>query len=126
MPTTQNNNPSTEHAEWVSELSFHKDELAFFKKQLTEVAGNNTAIETMKLVEHFENQFLVRTENIDILRHDINEHMGKIAKGLQEKTNQLLREEASHHKLLKESYHTENKLFANLKVEFNKFLSKVL
>ena len=126
MPTTQTNNPSTEHAEWLSELSFHKDELAFFKKQLTEVAGKNTAVEIMKQVEHFENQFLVRTENIDILHHEINEHLGKIAHGLQEKNNQLLREEASHHKLLKESYHTESKLFADLKVEFNKFLSKVL
>ena len=126
MPTTQTNNPFTEHAEWISELSFHKEELVFFKKQLTDVAGKNTAMEIMKLVEHFENQFLVRTENIDILRHDINEHMGKIAKGLQEKTNQLLREEASHHKVLKDSYNIESKLFADLKIEFNKFLSKVL
>ena len=126
MPTTQPNNSSTEHAEWLSELGFHKDELAFFKKQLTEVAGKNTAVEIMKLVEHFENQFLVRTENIDILHHDINEHLGKIAKGIQEKTNQLLREEASHHKAFKEKYITESKLFADLKIEFNKFLSKVL
>ena len=126
MPTNQTNNSFTEHAEWLSELSFHKDELVFFKKQLTDLAGKTTAIEILKLVEHFENQFLVRTENIDILRHDIKEHIGKIAKGLQEKTNQLLREEASHHKALKESFYTESKLFAGLKVEFNKFLSKVL
>lgn len=126
MSTSQTNNSSTEHAEWLNELSFHKDELVFFKKQLTDLAGKNTAMEIMKLVEHFENQFLVRSENIDILHHDINEHMGKIAKGLQEKTNQLLREEASHHKALKESYRTESKLFVDLKAEFNKFLSKVL
>lgn len=126
MPTTQTNNPSTEHAEWLSELSFHKDELVFFKKQLTDLAAKNTAMEIMKLVEHFENQFLVRTENIDILHHDINEHLGKIAKGIQEKNNKLLREEASHHKAVKEKYITESKLFADLKIEFNKFLSKVL
>ena len=126
MPTTQTNNPSSEHAEWISELSFHKEELVFFKKQLTDLAGKNTAMEIMKLVEHFENRFLVRTENIDILHHDIKQHMGKVAKEIQEKTNQLLREEASHHKALKESFYTESKLFAGLKVEFNKFLSKVL
>ena len=126
MQTTHISNPSTEHAEWLSELGFHKDELAFFKKQLTEVAGKNTAVQIMKLVEHFENQFLVRTENIDILHHDINEHLGKIAEGLQEKTNLLLREEASLHKVLKERFNTESKLFAELKVEFNTFLSKVL
>ncbi len=126
MQTTNINNPTTEHAEWLSELSFHKDELAFFKKQLTEVAGKNTATEIMKLVEHFENQFLVRIENIDILHHDINEHLGTIAKGFQEKTNLLIRKEASHHKILKDSYNTESKLFANVKLEFNKFLSKVL
>ncbi len=126
MQTAHINSPSSEHAEWLSELSFHKDELAIFKKQLTDVAGKNTAVEIMKLVEHFENQFLVRTENIDILHHDINEHLGKIAQGLQEKTNQLLRDEASHHRTLKEKYNTESKLFADLKAEFNKFLSKVL
>jgi len=126
MQTTHISSPSTEHAEWLSELRFHKDELAFFKKQLTEVAGKNTAIEIMKLVEHFENQFLVRGENIDILHHDINEHVNKIAKGLQEKTNQLVREESNHHKALKDRFNTESKLFADLKPEFNKFLSKAL
>lgn len=126
MQTAHVNSPSTEHAEWLSELSFHKDELAFFQKQLTEVAGKNTETEIMKLVEHFENQFIVRRENIDILHHDINKHLSTIAKGLQEKTNQLIREEASHHKALKDSYDTESKLFADLKLEFKKFLSKVL
>jgi len=126
MQTTHISSPSTEHAEWLSELRFHKDELAFFKKQLTEVAGKNTAIEIMKLVEHFENQFLVRGENIDILHHDINEHVNKIAKALQEKTNQLVREESNHHKALKDRFNTESKLFADLKPEFNKFLSKAL
>lgn len=120
------NSPSTEHAEWLSELSFHKDELAFFKKQLTDVAGKNTAMEIMKIVEHFENQFIVRGENIDILHHDIKQHLSKIAKGLQEKTNQVIREEAGHHKTLKDRYDTESKLFADVKLEFNKFLSKVL
>ena len=126
MQTTHINSPVAEHAVWLSELSFHKDELAFFKKQLTEVAGKNTEIEIMKLVEHFENLFLVRRENIDILHHDINEHLSTIAKGLKEKTNQAIREEASHHKALKENYNTESKLFADLKLAFNKFLSKVL
>lgn len=50
MQTTHISNPSTERAEWLSELGFHKDELAFFKKQLTEVAGKNTAVQIMKLV----------------------------------------------------------------------------
>ncbi len=126
MQSAHINSPSTEHAEWLSELSFHKDELAIFKKQLTDVAGKNTVIEIMKMVEHFENQFLVRGENIDILRHDINEHVNTIAKGLQQKTNQVIREEASHHKTLKDSYNTESKLFADVKLEFTKFLSKVL
>jgi len=126
MQTTHISSPSTEHAEWLSELRFHKDELAFFKKQLTEVAGKNTAIEIMKLVEHFENQFLVRGENIDILHHDINEHVNKIAKALQKKANQLVREESNHHKALKDRFNTESKLFADLKPEFNKFLSKAL
>lgn len=126
MLTTQINSSSTEHAEWLSELSFHKDELVFFKKMLTEVAGKNTATELMKLVEHFENQFLVRGENIDIMHHDINEHLGIIAKGLKEKTNLLIRKEASDHKILKDRFNMESKLFAELKLEFNKFLSNVL
>lgn len=126
MQTAHINSPSTEHAEWLSELSFHKDELAFFKKQLTDVAGKNTGMEIMKIVEHFENQFIVRGENIDIVHHDIKQHLNTIAKALQEKTNKLVREEVSQHKTLKDSYNTESKLFADVKLEFNKFLSKVL
>ena len=49
MQSAHINSPSTEHAEWLSELSFHKDELAIFKKQLTDVAGKNTAIEIMNM-----------------------------------------------------------------------------
>lgn len=126
MHTTHINSPSTEHAEWLSELSFHKDELAFFKKQLTEVAGKNTEIVIMKQVDHFENQFVIKRENIDILHHDIREYRRKIAKGLQEKTNQVIKEESNHHKALKDRFNTESKLFADLKLEFNKFLSKAL
>ena len=69
----------------LSQLNFRKDESGIFKEELTDLAGKNTAMEMLKLVKYFENQFSVRTDNIDILDHDINEHVGKILKGLQEK-----------------------------------------
>lgn len=126
MQTTSIKNQTNEHAGWLSELSLHKDELSIYKKRLTEVAGKNTGREIMQMIEHFQNQFLVRGEQIDMLHHDINQHLASIAKDLKAKAGHLSREAINQHKKLKETYETESGLFTNMKQEFHHFLSKVM
>ena len=67
------------HNDWLRSLDFYATELGFLKGRLTEVAGKNTDMEVLASVEHYENQFAIKKENIDILAHEIRENVSKIA-----------------------------------------------
>jgi hypothetical protein len=126
MQTTSIKNVTNEHAEWKSTLGFYKDELVIFKNRLTEVAGKNTSKETMQMTEHFQNQFLIQTENIDTLQHDINEHLNAMAKEVQDDAGHISKEQLVTHVKLKTRFESEQKVFTGIKKEFAGFLSKVM
>ncbi len=126
MQTTSIKNVSHNHEEWKNTLGFYKDELAIFKNRLTEVAAKNTAKETMQMVEHFQNQFLIQGENIDILRHDINGHLTRMANEAQLNAGHIDKDEIPVHFLLKDRFEDEQKVYNVLKQEFQQFLSSVM
>jgi hypothetical protein len=126
MQTTTIKKVSNEYLEWQSTLGFYKDELAIFKNRLTEVAAKNTGRETMQMVEHFQNQFLIQTESIDILHHDINEYQNAMAKEIQQHAGHVNAPQLSTHTLLKSRFENEEKIFTGIKKEFTGFLSKVM
>ncbi|GAB2816661.1 hypothetical protein [Ferruginibacter profundus] len=126
MQTTSIKKVSGNHDEWKNTLGFYKDELMICKKRLLEVVSKNTGKEIMQMVEHFQNQFLVQSENIDILSHDINEHMKRMATEIQSHAGHVDKEELPVHFLLKDRFETEQKVFTHLKEEFQQFLAKVM
>jgi hypothetical protein len=126
MQTTSIKNVTNEHAEWKSTLGFYKDELVIFKNRLTEVAGKNNSKENMQMTEHFQNQFLIQTENIDTLQHDINEHLNAMAKEVQDDAGHVSKEQLVTHVKLKTRFESEQKVFTGIKKEFTAFLSKVM
>jgi hypothetical protein len=126
MQTTSIKNVTNEHAEWKNALGFYKDELAIFKNRLTEVASKNTSKENMQMTEHFQNQFLIQTENIDMLQHDINTHLNTMAKEVQDDAGHVSKEQLVTHVKLKIRFESEEKVFTGMKKEFNAFLSKVM
>jgi hypothetical protein len=126
MQTTTIKKVSNEYLEWQSTLGFYKDELSIFKNRLTEVAAKNTAKETMQMLEHFQNQFLIQTESIDTLHHDINEYQNAMAKEVQDDAGHVSKEQLVTHVKLKIRFESEEKIFTGMKKEFNAFLSKVM
>jgi hypothetical protein len=126
MQTTSIKNVSHNHEEWKNALGFYKDELTIFKNRLAEVASKNTAKETMQMVEHFQNQFLIQGENIDILRHDINGHLNRMAKEAHLYAGHIDKDEIPLHFLLKDRFEDEQKVYNGLKEEFQQFLSRVM
>ncbi len=126
MQTTSNKNMSTEHSEWKNALGFYKDELTIFKNRLIEVASKNTSLEIAKEVEHFQNQFLIQHENIDILHHDINEHLKTISHEMQTHAGHVTHEQLDLHQALSTRFETEQKIFKELKDSYMDFLSKVM
>lgn len=48
-----------EHAQWIRELKFLKDELKFFVARLEEVAVRYTSMEVLKELEQFQNKIYI-------------------------------------------------------------------
>jgi predicted glycoside hydrolase/deacetylase ChbG (UPF0249 family) len=114
-----------EHTEWLSALSFYKQELNTLKDRLTEIAGKNTATEMASQVEHFENQFKMQAEHIDILTHNINKNLTISAIEAQANTAGYIDESLlKKHAEQKEAFGTLEKVLKDLRAEFNTFAAK--
>jgi SMC interacting uncharacterized protein involved in chromosome segregation len=93
---------------------------------LEEVTTKNTDKKVAAQVEHFQNKFLIMREDVDTLKHDINERekaVGNIAKDKPEHISERF-------KNVKDEIHTRMKNLANgvadIRFEFNKFLAENL
>jgi hypothetical protein len=116
---------SDEHTGWLSALDFYKQELNIIKGRLTEVAGKNTSKEAGAQVEHFENQIKVQHENIDTLRHGINDNLAKVAAELKTNTAGYIGTElVKAHDGQKETFTSLEKVINELRQEFNRFATQ--
>lgn len=126
MQTTSIKNLGNGHSEWKRSLGFFKDELGIYKSRLTEIAGRNTGKETMQMIEHFQNSFLVQQENIDVLHHDINKHLNEMAGRMQEHAGHITKEQVEEYETLKGRFESEALVYNGLKQEFTRFLTQTL
>jgi len=126
MQTLNVKNIDNKHSEWKNILGFYKDELNIFRERLNEIAGKYTSKEVMQMVEHFQNQFLVQSESIDTLQHDINAHLNTIAKAAMLNAGHVAKDLEPAHTVLQERVERETVIFKDIKVEFMKFLSKLM
>lgn len=114
-----------EHKTWLNKLSFYADDITILQKRLEEVVGKNTDKEVLAMANHFENQFIMRKEQIDEMRHAIKEHEGFIAE-------KISHNPAADHVDLKDHAVERNtmdsfeKLFAETRHEYVSFLSRVM
>jgi hypothetical protein len=126
MQSTSITSGEHHYAEWKKDLGFYQDELKVFTNRLTEVAAKNTGRETMQMVEHFQNQFIIQSENIDILLHDLKLHVSAVAQDVQEHAGHVSRDRLAMDGVLKDRVDAETHVFGELKTEFMQFLSKVM
>lgn len=124
MNYTTVNHCGTDHSEWLKGLDFYDEELDIMKKRLLEIVEKNNGKEIMVEVEHFQNQFVVQRDNIDQLQHDIHEHDKNVATEAQVHAGKMKSSEVGEHSKLKEQVESFEKVFNELRHEFNGFLSK--
>jgi hypothetical protein len=111
---------------WLKDLAFYKDELGTFGKRLEEVVTQNNKKEILASVEHFQNQFIRQNELIDELRHTYNEkELGLVSNVLANPvaSDRVIYQEPVE---LKEEFETFERIYREMKVEFESFLSKTL
>lgn len=111
---------------WLNELALANDEVAHFKANLEKVVLANNKTEVTAKVEQFQNQFITHLNQLQILRHDVQQAESMIQQNIL--SNPIA---ADHRKIeidgdLNERMQQFTKLFKELKVNYNTFLAKTL
>lgn len=112
------------HIDALRGLDFYRQELTILKNRLEEIAGDNTKDEVAVGIEHFQNQFIIHQERIDELRHAFHENNKKIEAEVLQAAGYAEEDAINANHDLYEDYVTEEKLFNELRHEFNRFAAK--
>ncbi len=127
-PNLKLGNMKEEHDAWQGRIQFLKKEIETFKSSLgSVVVGDFKLKNAMASVEHFQNQFILQREQLDIIRHDLKQHENLIedvekGKGKGKEPSPGL---DNVHKVQREKLEQFEKIFHDLRKEFNVFLDKV-
>jgi hypothetical protein len=60
-----------DHAEWAEKLFFYNDEIAIMQSRLEEIIRKNSSQEVKMKVEHFQNQLIIQSSTIEMLKEMI-------------------------------------------------------
>ena len=114
----------SDHLEWLKSIDFYDGELDILENRLKEIVSKNNGAEAMAGVEHFQNQFIIQRNNIDELRHSINEHAVKVSADAKKHAGKMEAGFVGEHEQLKDGVKTFEKIVNGLRHEFNVFLAK--
>lgn len=126
MALTQTELYHHELTDWKKSISFYKDEFRVLNARLAEVVTKNTEPQLMAQSEHFQNQFIVQREQLDILAHDVTEQTKFMEDSYSQFTKKMAPPVLEKQKTLRDRIQTAEKLFMELKHEFYGFLSRIL
>lgn len=112
-----------EHQLWLSEARFYTDELTVYQKRLEEVASKNSDSEFKIQIEHFQNQFIIQKEQLDILSHEAVIHEQWLANYAKENPVAIDRHLFADHQATHAKINTFKEIYAELKGEFNRFVA---
>ena len=112
-----------EHQLWIAEIKFYHDELMVSQKYLDHIATRNTGIEVRKQIEHFQNQFIIQREQLDILKHDIKIHDQWLARFAAQHPVAIDHYVFADHNDLRDKANSFKKIYTELKGEFIQFVS---
>lgn len=111
-----------DHKMWENQLKFQKDEISFFIKRLEEVASRWTEDKVLQKVEHFQNVFVVHSNKIDELQHNINVHEDGLVDRVKENPVAIDHVHFEDHKEQRDEIETQWKLYNELKTDYLDFL----
>jgi hypothetical protein len=111
-----------DHKMWERQLKFQKGELEFFRDRLAEVAERWTDEKVLQQVEHFQNSFIIHSNKIDELQHDINIHEDELVARVKENPIAIDHVHFADHTQQRTDIETQWKLYNDLKDEYLDFL----
>ncbi len=115
-----------ENMTWLRSIDFFKQENSFLKNRLAEVVDVTTDRSFLAQAEHFQNQFIIKDEFLDELRHDVNEQERDLAQRFRQ---QMFKPDIStkdRQQQLRSQMQYLEKEFSSLRYEFNNYLATSL
>ncbi|MCB0767625.1 MAG: hypothetical protein KDB95_10510 [Flavobacteriales bacterium] len=108
--------------EWLNALTFYKEDITILEHRLEDIVRRNNKPEVMAQVEHFQNQFIREREVIDELRHDIKQEENVLEKEMKDHPVAIEHRYFKDHTELRDRFQTFEKLYRELKQEFQQWL----
>lgn len=121
-----NSNLHFEHEIWKNELFFWRDELKFFNNRLSELITRWTKKDVLVQLEHFQNEFILHGGVIDDLLEAIEKHETRISGQYEEGHDALDIALVNKHLDFRNRLETQRTIYADLKKDFFKFLTKYM
>jgi hypothetical protein len=115
-----------ENLTWVRSLEFFKQENSFLKNRLSEVVDITSDREVLAQAEHFQNQFIIKDEFLDQLRHDVHEQERILTEKYVRTGNGVDDYVSNRQRKLREQMEYLERDFSSLRNEFNRYLTVTL
>ncbi len=113
-----------EHTAWQNKIQSFRTEFKLLNQDLSGVVSKFTPRGVPAKAEHFQNQFIVQNEVLDIMRHDFKQYENLLEANIdmpgKDEIGGLLEVHQTHLSRLNDF----DKLFRDLKDEFNQFTQK--
>ncbi len=113
-----------DHKLWLNTLDFCKQEIGILEHRMEENAQRNTQGEVLAELEHFQNQYIRQREVIDELRHELKQHENALEKEVRDHPVAVEHRLFHDHTTHREAMATFEKLYRELKTEFQHWLAK--
>lgn len=111
-----------EYQLWMNELSFDKQEIALFEKQLEPIVANYTDTTVRGRAEQFQNRFIRQKEVIDELKHRLHGSEVQLAAFARDMSGMGLDSvRMDNHVKLRDEVRRFRELYTELKTEFRRF-----
>jgi hypothetical protein len=116
-----------DHELWLAEMDFWKQEIDILDKYLAAVIVTLSDTVSRSEVDHFQNQFFIQRNFINLLKNDVKAQE-KLISLLEKDINnrQLQQKKADDEYEIRDKMLTNEKLYNELKISFKKWLSNKL
>jgi len=105
-------------------LDFYQLEISFLQERLDEINGDNTSTEVRQQIDHFQNQLFIHRNAIDELKSLISDNNRSIELQLAKSEPFVDESLGQEHERLNADYLTEEKMFNDLRRDFNRFAAE--
>ena len=115
-----------ENLSWQRSIAFHLQENSFLKNRLAEVVDSKADRDFLAWAEHFQNQFIIKDEYMEELRHDVHEQERRLAGKGPASPSDTEAAVVIRQRHLRDQLDYLEKDFANLRREFHLYLAERL